>query len=68
MQPSFKPPKTKAEFEQRASEMSVGAANALKSSIEQRRKAAVAPFDLEIAFYDAVLKFKETGEVPEFKQ
>lgn len=59
MQPSFKPPKNEAELKQRAEKLTIEAARNLKKIIEQRKANAAKEFDVEIAFYDAVIKIKE---------
>ena len=58
MQPQFKPPETKEEFEKRAKEMTIEGAKSVLSARRRQRDDAVKPFDEEIKFLEKVLKFK----------
>ena len=60
MNPQFQPPKTDAEFEERAKLVDTKAARSLLTSLRERRKAAVVALDQEIEFYERVLR--ERGE------
>lgn len=59
MQPSFKPPKDKAEFKNRADAISTEQAENMLRILRSRREQAVKPFDAEIKFFKEVLDFKK---------
>lgn len=58
MQPQFKPPKDEAEFEKRASEMSIESTRNVLTAVRRQKAQAMAPFNLEITFLEKVLKHK----------
>lgn len=59
MQPKFQPPKTDAEFKERATKVTIDGARSIKKTLEARRAAAVKPFDEEIKYWDRVIDYKQ---------
>lgn len=51
----FEPPKTDEEFEKRAKEIDTKAAHSILNTLREKRRAAVAPLDAEIQFYEKIL-------------
>ncbi len=59
MGPEFKPPANEEEFQARAKTISTEGAMAMIKALSARRAAAVRPFNIEIEFYERVLKERE---------
>lgn len=58
MQPQFKPPKTEAEFKERADKVTLDAAQNMLGVLRSRREQAVKIIDLEILYWKKVIDYK----------
>jgi hypothetical protein len=58
----FNPPINKQEFVERAQKTTAEGAKGVLSALRSRRAMVVRPYDVEIQYYEQVLKLLETGD------
>lgn len=62
MDSKFNPPINKQEFIERAKKTTPAGARGVLSALHSRRAMVVRPYDVEIQYYEQVIKLLETGD------
>jgi len=65
MQEEFVVPLTKEEFIKKAEPVTIVGAKSVKIALEKELEKVTTPLQAEIDFFDQVIEYKETGELPE---